>query len=372
MRNWLLGLGQLRSVESSLKLPSMKVGSPNDRARLQRVCEEALSNDPRVGRNIQLSLKIADFVTVDVAVGEQAHHPNVTRDTLHRSWCASSKPLLAVAWALVAADSGTDVDAPLGAILDMPIDVTMLDLLSHRYVYSSPNMYEVCTSPVALRRPMVVQRCLADTKRVDSFSEYANHCLVAMAIESLAGQLIADFVQQRLIEPASLEGQIVVEVGPHNIDNVRARLGRLVWPLGVLSHSVRDFDWDIMDDPSLACPLTTCGGLVGFYRRFAREGWESALPWPELRERLLACRGGDALATYAPAFMTRLSVHGFGFAPSARAYGYVGAFGGTWALHDPDLDLSLAFHANGAACPAPVVEQVRQAVVSEAYACVTE
>ena len=323
--------------------------------RLEREADEGFFHTAA-----QVCVDLAGERILDVAVGRTHMHEPFRTDTLSALYC-TAKPLVAVAVLRLVADDELSLEDRLADVvpgLETPwiAQRTVEEVLAH-----TAGLHEVNTVLARILPPELRESWLQVSPPptgwrfgIDrSYAEFGGWFLLGKVIEEIGEAPYADFVTRRVLEPYGIDpDDLVVRFDPAGFDRLESRISAtfdltLDRPVPLLAEvgQTTACEWN----PAFGS-YGTMGAMAQFYRGLLDDlaGAETVLPVDLTAEATRARLPlSDDVTLGRPAgfglgFMTPLSSHHFGSAPSSSAFGHAGQGGTSLAMADPERDLVVA------------------------------
>ncbi len=326
----------------------------------------------------QLAVRRRGMLAADLAVGlargmAPGEAPLRATPTTPFNVHSASKPLVALAIAALEEDGRLDVAAPVARYLPELAGrgrdaITVLDVLTHRAGLPMP---ELTAHPERWRDPSAVRAALAEAqprfpRGTLAYLPVEFGWILAEVVARVTGRPFGDFLRERLLRPAGLDGMALTATPEH-----LAASARCYWvgKKTVLMHGIdlrQQFE-QVWNDPRvLAFPvpgvslLTDAAHLAALYELLLHGGIAAS------GERLLredtvaaytrrACFGFDR-ANRVPLAVARGFLTGtpwpsvYGLWGTSGCFGHAGGFS-TLAFADRDTGLAAAVVTNGNAGP---------------------
>jgi CubicO group peptidase (beta-lactamase class C family) len=186
-----------------------------------------------------------------------------------------------------------------------------------------------------------------------AYSEFGGWFLLGRVIEALTGEPFDRYVRRAVLDPYDVPGdELLLRIREEDYERHRERISAtldltLDRPVPLLAEVGPETagEWN----PAFGA-YGTMRAMAAFYAGLLDDlgGAERVLP-VELLEAATTARLPvthdatlDRDAGFGLGFMTPLSSHHFGDRPSDRAFGHAGQGGTSFAMADPDIDLSVA------------------------------
>ena len=308
----------------------------------------------------QLVVTVDGERVLDTAVGRTHLHEPFTRTTLSALYC-TAKPLVATAVLRLVAEDELSLDDRLGDVvddLDTPwiADRTIEQVLGHTAGLHAVNTVLARILPERSRagwlvasEPPMAWRFGTDR----AYAEFGGWYLLGQAIESLTARPYEEVVRTSVLEPYGIDpDDLVVRFDQESFERLHRRISAtydltMDQPVPLLAEV----------GPETACEWNPAFGSYGTMSAVADlyegllgdlDGADVVLPADLLRDATTprlplnhdVTLGRDA--GFGLGFMTPLSSHYFGDAPSATAFGHAGQGGTSFAMADPERRLVLA------------------------------
>jgi CubicO group peptidase (beta-lactamase class C family) len=323
--------------------------------RLAREAEEGFFHTAA-----QVVLTRGEETLLDVAVGRTHLHEPFRGDTLSALYC-TAKPIVAVAVLRLIAEDELSFEDRLGDVVeDLPAtwiaDRTVEQVLSHTAGLHVVNTILARILPERSRAGWVYASEPPTGWRfgIDrAYSEFGGWYLLGRCIEALTDEPFDRYCRRAVLDPYGVAAEelllrIPVEDHPRVAPRISATLDlTLQQPVPLLAEVGPETaaEWN----PSFGA-YGTMRAMSAFYRGLLGDLRGAAVVLPaELLERATTARGPlthdvtlGREAGFGLGFMTPLSSHHFGDGPGERAFGHAGQGGTSFAMADPDLDLTLA------------------------------
>jgi CubicO group peptidase (beta-lactamase class C family) len=324
---------------------------------------------------------------VSIALGELAPGRPMQVDTLHAHIC-TLKPVTALAVLTLAERGGLDLARPLASFADrFPLLATaggvLADVLCHDAGLVDPGPLEARLCPAADREMTIAALLAQDGLRRAAYSEYAGWRLLGEALGDATDLPANRWIQEQVLDPLGVGEDVRMWLPDGWFDQHLPRMAPY-WddlgssPIPVLHDLVPHVAADTCS-PGFG-GYASAHGLATFYDqvtgllsgRVAEP--PGALPTAIALERALAQGRGreldavlDRTCDFAAGFMVGLTDHFFGPAPSDRAVGHGGWMGTSFALLDPEVDLTAVVVLNGLAGDISDLEHLRPGIVQAIY-----
>lgn len=308
----------------------------------------------------QLCVEVGGERVLDVAVGRTHLHEPFRTDTLSALYC-TAKPLIAVAVLALVADDELSLHDRLADVvpgLETPwlADRSVEEVLAHTAGLHELNTVLARILPPDLREawlhvspPPTGWRFGVDR----SYAEFGGWFLLGKVIEESGETPYGEFVADRVLAPYGVpSGELVVHFDEERFAELRPRISAtfdltLERPVPLLAEvgERTACEWN----PAFGS-YGTMRAMAAFYRGVLGDlgGGGNVLP-AELASEATTARLplSDDVTLGRPAgfglgFMTPLSSHHFGDAPSEAAFGHAGQGGTSFAWADPERDLVAA------------------------------
>ncbi len=333
------------------------------------------------GLGAQLFVALGETIVVDTAVGRSAPEEAMRTDALHNTWCAT-KPIVAVFLAYLLRTHGLELDTQVGAILpSVPTPASTLScasLMNHSSGLTRPSAYAAQYMRLSQRR-FAAMRAPAELEPTAAYSEYVGSSLMAALIEHLSQGPARASIEDGLLIPLNLERDIVLGASFTEFVDLRNRIGAFVWGLPqtpIFALTDRLFHQGALDRMASG-GLTTARGLGLFYQYLGRvlSGREQNGPVSlDTLATMLTHRRGttpdpvlERRCDFGCGFAVELVDHGYGSYPSSSAFGHSGLFGCSFAMFDPEHELSVSAFVNGADMGTATVDACRTELISSIY-----
>ena len=323
--------------------------------RLQNESEEGFFHTAA-----QIVLVQGDETVLDLAVGRTHLHEPFTAETLSALYC-TAKPVVAVGVLRLIAEDELSLDDRLGDVIDeldagWIADRTVEQVLGHTAGLHTVNTILARILPERSRPAWVDASPPPDAWRfgIDrAYSEFGGWFLLGRIIESLGEEPFDRWLTANVLEPYGVDtDQLVLRLEGERYDELVPRISATLdltmdRPVPLLAEVGRETaaEWN----PAFGA-YGTMRAMADFYRGLLGDlaGDDRVLP-AELLGRATTVRLPiahdvtlDRDAGFGLGFMTPLSSHHFGSAPSDAAFGHAGQGGTSFAWADPERDLSAA------------------------------
>lgn len=323
--------------------------------RLERESEEGFFHTAA-----QIVVLRGDEALLDVAVGRTHLHEPFTAETLSALYC-TAKPLVAVAVLRLVAEDELSLEDRLGDVVEgLPAtwiaDRTIEQVLGHTAGLHVVNTILARILPERSREGWVYASEPPEGWRFGrdrAYSEFGGWFLLGRAIEALTGEPFDRYVRAAVLDPYGVPAEdLVLRIDPEEHRRLAPRISAtldltLDRPVPLLAEVGPETaaEWN----PSFGA-YGTMGAMAAFYRGLLGDlaGGDVVLPAELLRDattpRLPITHDAtlDRDAGFGLGFMAPLSSHHFGDRPSATAFGHAGQGGTSFAMADPEHDLSVA------------------------------
>lgn len=191
----------------------LSTGLPSTLPRTARVVEDGIEAGLQRGAQVYLSRggSAGEPATLDLAFGERAAGQAMTTDTLNL-WLSSTKPVTAVAFALLWQDGRADLDDPVASYVpefaqNGKGDITLRHVLTHT---GGIRMLSVGW-PEASWDEIIATICRAKPEPRWPLGEKAGYhmasswFLLGEVISRIAGEPFSSFVRRRVFEPLGMD-----------------------------------------------------------------------------------------------------------------------------------------------------------------------
>jgi CubicO group peptidase (beta-lactamase class C family) len=323
--------------------------------RLERESEEGFFHTAA-----QVVVTRAGEPVLDVAMGRTHLHEPFRPDTLSALYC-TAKPLVAVGILKLVADGELSLDDQLGHVvdgLDTPwiAERTVEQVLGHTAGLHILNTVVARILPESMRTLLLEMMPPPEGWRFGldrSYAEFGGWFLLGKVIESLTGEEFGDWVTDKVLEPYGVSPRdLVVHFDADSFAAERDRISvtydlTMAQPIPLLAEIGAESacEWN----PAFGA-YGTMGAVAAFYRGLLDDlaGAELVLPADLLADATtprLPLTYDETLgreAGFGLGFMTPLSSHFFGSAPSEPSFGHAGQGGTSFAMADPEEDLVIA------------------------------
>lgn len=308
----------------------------------------------------QIVLTQGDETLVDAAVGRTHLHEPFERSTLSAMYC-TAKPVVSVAVLRLIAEDELSFEDRLGDVVeDLPpnwiADRTIEQVLAHTAGLHVVNTILARILPERSREGWVYASEPPEGWRfgIDrAYSEFGGWFLLGRVIEALTEQPFDAYVRRAVLDPYGVAADdLVLRISRDDHATFAPRISAtldltLERPVPLLAEVGPETaaEWN----PSFGA-YGTMAAMSTFYRGLLGDlgGADVVLP-AELLERATQARGPVSYdvtlgrdAGFGLGFMAPLSSHFFGDGPSDRAFGHAGQGGTSFAMADPEHDLTLA------------------------------
>jgi CubicO group peptidase (beta-lactamase class C family) len=308
----------------------------------------------------QLTVVRGDETLLDVAVGRTHLHEEYTPTTLSALYC-TAKPLVAVGVLRLIAEDELSLDDRLGDVVEgIPAgwiaDRTIEQVLAHTAGLHVVNTILARILPERSREGWVYASEPPAGWRfgVDrAYSEFGGWFLLGRVIEGLTEEPFDAYLGRAVLEPYGVDPEeLLLRISTEDHPRVAPRISAtldltLDRPVPLLAEVGPETasEWN----PAFGA-YGTMRAMATFYRGLLDDlaGADKVLP-AELLELATTARlpiTHDVTlhrdAGFGLGFMTPLSSHEFGERPSDRAFGHAGQGGTSFAMADPEHDLSVA------------------------------
>ena len=297
---------------------------------------------------------------LDVAVGRTHLHEDFTTDTLSAMYC-TAKPVVAVAVLRLIAEGELSLGDRLGDVVDgLPAtwiaDRTVEQVLGHTAGLHVVNTILARILPERSREGWVDASPPPGGWRFGTdraYSEFGGWFMLGRVIEALTEQPFDRYVREAVLDPYGVGADdLVLRIDRADHARLAPRISATLdltmeQPLPLLAEVGPETasEWN----PSFGA-YATMGAMATFYQGLLDDlgGADAVLPAALLSEatraRLPLSHDVtlDRDAGFGLGFMTPLSSHHFGDAPSAAAFGHAGQGGTSFAMADPERGLVLA------------------------------
>lgn len=297
---------------------------------------------------------------LDVAVGRTHRHEPYTTSTLSALYC-TAKPIVTTAVLKLIADDELSLDDRLGDVVEgLPArwiaDRTIEQVLGHTAGLHVVNTILARILPERSREGWVyASEPPAGWKfGVDrAYSEFGGWFMLGKVIEALTEEPFDVWTRNNVLDPFGVDADdLVLRVHPEDYRRLYPRISATLdltmeqaVPLLAEVGPETTAEWN----PSFGA-YGTMGAVATFYQGLLSDlgGAGAVLPADVLADAVTArlpIRFDPTLdreAGFGLGFMTPLSSHEFGRAPSDEAFGHAGQGGTSFAMADPASDLVLA------------------------------
>ena len=296
---------------------------------------------------------------LDVSVGHTHLHEPYLTSTLSALYC-TAKPIVATAVLRLIAEDELSLGDRLGDVVDdIPArwiaDRTIEEVLGHTAGLHVVNTILARILPERSRQGWIYASEPPHGWRFGTdraYSEFGGWFLLGRVIESLTGQPFDEYTRTAVLDPYGVPAQdLVLRISPEDHLRLAPRISAtldltLERPVPLLAEVGPETaaEWN----PSFGS-YGTMGAMASFYRGLLDDldGAGVVLP-TELLTNAVTARLPirfdatlDRDAGFGLGFMTPLSSHFFGDAPSPRAFGHAGQGGTSFAMADPEHDLAV-------------------------------
>ncbi len=308
----------------------------------------------------QVVVQQGDETLLSASVGRTHLLEPFTDDTLSALYC-TAKPVVAVAVLRLIAEDELSLDDRLGDVVDdLPAswiaDRTIEQVLGHTAGLHVVNTILARILPPRSRQGWVDASPPPEGWRFGTdraYSEFGGWFMLGRVIESLTEEPFDRYVRDAVLDPYGvpaddlvlrIEGDEHARLAPRISATLDLTMDQPV-PLLAEVGPETAAEWN----PSFGA-YGTMSAMAAFYRGLLDDldGAERVLPaalladattarLPIVEDVTLGRPAGFGLG-----FMTPLSTHHFGEAPSDRAFGHAGQGGTSFAMADPDHDLVVA------------------------------
>jgi CubicO group peptidase (beta-lactamase class C family) len=308
----------------------------------------------------QISVKRSGETVLDVAVGRTHLREPFSTGTLSALYC-TAKPVVGVAVLRLIAEDELSLDDRLGDVIDdLPgtwlAERTIDQVLGHTAGLHAVNTILARILPERSREPWIYGSEPPAGWRfgVDrAYSEFGGWFLLGRVIEALTGEPFDAYVRQAVLEPYGVPGdELFLRLEGDAYHRQRPRISATLdltmeRPVPLLAEVGPETagEWN----PAFGA-YGTMRALTTFYEGLLADlaGARRVLP-ADLAAIATTVRPPvahdvtlDREAGFGLGFMTPLSTHFFGERPSQRAFGHAGQGGTSFAMADPEHDLSVA------------------------------
>ncbi|CAN5552167.1 serine hydrolase domain-containing protein [soil metagenome] len=297
---------------------------------------------------------------LDMAVGHTHLHEPYLPSTLSALYC-TAKPLVAAAVVRLIAEDELSLGDRIGDVIDaIPAawiaDRTVEQVLGHTAGLHVVNTILARILPERSREGWVYASEPPHGWRFGTdraYSEFGGWYVLGRLIESLTDEPFDAYVRAAVLDPYGVPADdLVLRIQGDDYDRLSPRISATLdltmeQPLPLLAEVGPETaaEWN----PSFGA-YGTMGAMATFYDGLLADldGAGEVLP-AELLTNAVTARLPIAFdvtldrdAGFGLGFMTPLSSHYFGDAPSDRAFGHAGQGGTSFAMADPEHDLSIA------------------------------
>lgn len=331
---------------------------------LTRASVERELTEHRSTLGAQVSVHCGRECVLDLAVGDDGTGRPMTARSLLRVYC-TIKPLLASYVGKLVDDGSIDLDEPvaarLGDVVLVEGGMTLRHLLTHTAGLARPMAVEMELIPVAVRRTALEQhrRMPQFTLGVDpAYSEHVAWQVMGWTVEQCTGAPLGDTLRAWIATLGLHDTYVGMTpdeyrelLGRIGVSHERRTDGRSI--AMILERSER---WCTEVNPSHG-GYTSAHDLSAFYAALLAQRNGADLPGLPSAATLTAFTTTqreaafdpvlDRVCPYGLGFMTSLSEHAFGEMPSASSFGHSGYVGASFAMADPEHDLTIAATYNG-------------------------
>ena len=308
----------------------------------------------------QLVVDLRGERVLDAAVGRTHLHEPFRTDTLSALYC-TAKPLVAVAVLVLVEDGELSMDDRLRDVvpgLDTPwiADRTVEEVLAHTAGLHTVDTVTARVLPESLREPWLQASPPPVGWRFGmdrSYGEFGGWYLLGKVLEEIGEAPYGEFVTERVLRPYGIPPEdLVVRFDPATFQELRGRISvtfdlTLEAPVPLLAEvgSETACEWN----PAFGS-YGTMGAMAAFYRGLLGDlAGAGRVVGADLLADAVTARlplSEDVTlgrpAGFGLGFMTPLSSHEFGQAPSPSAFGHAGQGGTSFAMADPERDLVAA------------------------------
>ena len=308
----------------------------------------------------QIVVRQGGDTLLDAAVGSTHLHQPFTANTLSALYC-TAKPVVAVAVLHLVAEGELSLDDRLGDVVeDLGVswiaDRTIEQVLGHTAGLHVVNTILARILPPRSRSSWVDASPPPEGWRFGAdraYSEFGGWFMLGRVIEALSERPFDTYVRQAVLDPYGVAADdLVLRIDDDDYARLAPRISATLdltmeQPVPLLAEVGPETaaEWN----PSFGS-YGTMSAVADFYRGLLDDlgGAEKVLPVDLI---------GDAVTARLPltedvtpgrpagfglGFMTPLSSHFFGEAPSQRAFGHAGQGGTSFAFADPECDLVVA------------------------------
>lgn len=308
----------------------------------------------------QIVIRQGDETLLDASVGSTHLREPFTDTTLSALYC-TAKPIVAAAVLRLIADDELSLDDRLGDVVDdlsasWIADRTIEQVLGHTAGLHVINTILARILPPRSRAAWVDASPPPEGWRFGtdrSYSEFGGWFMLGRVIEALAEQPFDQYIRRVVLDPYDVVADdLVLRVRSEDYERLMPRISATLdltmdQPVPLLAETGPETtaEWN----PSFGA-YGTMGAVAAFYRGLLDDlrGAEKVLPATLLEQAVTARLPLTEDATlgrpagFGLGFMTPLSSHYFGGAPSDKAFGHAGQGGTSFAMADPEHDLVVA------------------------------
>ncbi|CAB4695882.1 MAG: serine hydrolase [Actinobacteria bacterium] len=307
----------------------------------------------------QIVVTRSGTTVLDMAAGQTHLHAPYETSTLSALYC-TAKPLVAVAVLRLIAEDELSLGDRLGDVIEglesrWIADRTIEQVLGHTAGLHVVNTILARILPERSREGWVYASEPPAGWRFGSdsaYSEFGGWFLLGRVIEELTAQPFDSYVRSAVLDPYQVDAEdLILRISPEQYDRYSARISATLdltmdRPVPLLAEVGPETaaEWN----PAFGA-YGTMSAMAAFYEGLLGDlsGADRVLP-AELVSNAITARLPisydvtlDRDAGFGLGFMTPLSSHFFGDAPSARAFGHAGQGGTSFAMADPEHDLVL-------------------------------
>jgi CubicO group peptidase (beta-lactamase class C family) len=334
----------------------------------------------------QLYVSLGGRVLSDIGFGVDGAGRPVSPSTLGSAYCAT-KPLVACA---------------LAVLLDraaLPFSTTVADVLPEygELWFGEVSIAEVMTHTAGFHQeePVVIgmltpearQKLVATSRPPDGwmrkedlgYSSYGGWHVLGLAIERLSGKGFADAVEELVVSPLGLDGELFSGMSDEQFEAHRSRVGVNVHvlpsgPVPLLVERTEVFcrQWN----PGFGGYASSRGlgrfyeQVLGALRGDGRDGWLCRRTVEQMTSGQSGWRYDDVMdrpCQYGFGFMVDMRAHHFGERCSARSFGHTGNVGFVAAFAEPETDLVVAVRCNGVIEDRDLAFELRETLFGKLY-----
>lgn len=315
--------------------------------------------DRVAGLGMQLYAAVHGRTVIDRAWGTTQNREPMAPGHLHSGFCVV-KPLLGMALGLLIERGSISLDMAVADIIGeqawVPAGVTLADVVTHQAGLARPYGIEWRMCPPTRRNEFLAT---LTNEREPAYSEVGAGLVVEAVIFAVTGRRSDDFIDEEIIRPLGLHGEVVVRaddaVSP--VIRGRVRVPMVIRPDRCIPFLTERLEAQLAETrPAFGC-LVSMRGLGSLFAAFERTLSGVAcpgLPSPDTVARLLETRRVPVMdrvlnreGGFAGFFQVGLGDHCISTLASDRAVAHVSGLASCVAIADPVSGVAIATYLNG-------------------------